>query len=144
MPARQGSDKEAVERLRAVPLFAGCSDRELAQLAGSLKPVSFEAGRNIVTEGEQGVGLHIIVDGRTRVLVGGNEVRALGPGDFFGEIALLDPGPRTASVVADTPVETLSLSVWNFRSTLKEHPAIALPMLEEMARRVRATESAGA
>jgi CRP/FNR family cyclic AMP-dependent transcriptional regulator len=138
--AARGADKEALEQLKAVPLFSGCSVRELRSLATYLKEVRFQPGRRIVSEGDVGVGLHVILEGRTSVLVGDQRVRELGPGDFFGEIALLDRGPRTATVVADTPVRTLSLSSWNFRSTLKEHPSLAIKMLEELARRVRAAD----
>jgi CRP-like cAMP-binding protein len=63
--------------------------------------------------------------------VGGRTRRRLGPGSFFGEISLLDRGPRTATVVAETPVRALSLSAWNFRAALKEHPSLAVKMLEE-------------
>ena len=69
--------------------------------------------------------------------VGGRTRRRLGPGSFFGEISLLDRRPRTATVVAETPVRALSLSAWNFRAALKEHPSLAVKMLEELASRVR-------
>jgi CRP-like cAMP-binding protein len=69
--------------------------------------------------------------------VGGRTRRRLGPGSFFGEISLLDRGPRTATVVAETPVRALSLSAWNFRAALKEHPSLAVKMLKELASRVR-------
>jgi CRP-like cAMP-binding protein len=140
MAARRGADKEALERLKAVPLFSGCSPRELASLSSYLKEVRFQPGRQIVTEGDVGVGLHVIVEGEANVLVGDSVKRRLGPGDFFGEIALLDRGPRTATVTAETPVRTMSLSAWNFRSALKEHPTMAVKMLEEMARRIRLAE----
>jgi CRP/FNR family transcriptional regulator, cyclic AMP receptor protein len=139
MAARGRADKQLVEQLKTVPLFSGCSDRELASLGTFLREVSFPAGREIVKKGQTGTGLHVIVEGETKVVVGDRTRRRLGPGAFFGEISLLDRGPRTATVVAETPVRTLSLSSWNFRAALKEHPSLAVKMLEELASRIRTT-----
>ena len=135
----RGSNKELAEQLKAVPLFSGCSARELASLSRFLQEVKYPAGRQIVKEGHVGSGLHVILEGETKVVTGDRTRRRLGPGAFFGEIALLDRGPRTATVVAETPVRTLSLSVWNFRAALKEHPTMAVKMLEELASRLRAS-----
>jgi CRP/FNR family transcriptional regulator, cyclic AMP receptor protein len=137
MAGRGRADKQLVERLQAVPLFSGCSTRELASLSQFLRVVEFPAGREIVKQGASGTGLHVLMEGETKVLVGNRTRQRLGPGDFFGEISLLDRGPRTATVVAETPVRTMSLSSWNFRAALKEHPSMAIKMLEELARRVR-------
>lgn len=131
---------EKVELLRAVPLFQGCSDRQLANIVASTKEVHFEAGREICHEGESGVGLHLVLEGETKVEIGGRTKRRLGPGAFFGEIALLDGGPRSATVVAETDVTTMSLPTWAFRSTLKANPTLALKMLEELCRRLRTSE----
>jgi len=137
MAGRKRADKQLVEQLKTVPLFSGCSARELGSLGVFLREVSFPAGREILQKGQSGTGLHVITEGEVKVLVGGGSGRRLGPGAFFGEISLLDRGPRTATVVAETPVRTLSLSSWNFRAALKEHPSIAVKMLEELARRIR-------
>jgi CRP-like cAMP-binding protein len=138
--ARRGRvDKELVERLKTVPLFSGCSTRELASLSQFLKVVDFPTGRAIVKQGDTGAGLHILLEGETKVVVGDRTRQRLRPGDFFGEISLLDRGPRMATVVAETPVRTMSLSSWNFRAALREHPSMAIKMLEELARRVRTT-----
>ena len=75
------------------------------------------------------------------MVVGDRTRQRLRPADFFGEISLLDRGPRMATVVAETPVRTLSLSSWNFRAALKEHLSMAVKMLEELARRVRTTSA---
>jgi CRP/FNR family transcriptional regulator, cyclic AMP receptor protein len=139
MAGRRRADKQLVEQLKTVPLFSGCSDRELASLGRFLREVNFPAGREILKKGQTGTGLHVIVEGETRVVVGDRTRRRLGPGAFFGEISLLDRGPRTATVVAETPVRTLSLSSWNFRAALKEHPSLAVKMLEELASRIRTT-----
>jgi CRP/FNR family transcriptional regulator, cyclic AMP receptor protein len=140
MAGRGRVDKELVERLKTVPLFSGCSTRELASLSQFLRVVDFPAGRAIVKEGNTGTGLHVLLEGETKVVIGDRTRQRLGPGDFFGEISLLDRGPRTATVVAETPVRTLSLSSWNFRAALKEHPSMAIKMLEELARRVRTAD----
>lgn len=131
---------EYVDQLKAVPLFAGCSGRELKSIAASVKEVHFPAGRTICKEGESGVGLHVVIDGETKVQVKGRTKRRLGPGAFFGEVALLDGGPRSATVIAETDVTTLSLPVWSFRSVLKANPSLSLKMMEELGRRLRSSE----
>jgi CRP/FNR family transcriptional regulator, cyclic AMP receptor protein len=141
MAGRGRVDKELVERLKTVPLFSGCSTRELASLSQFLRVVDFPAGRAIVKQGATGTGLHVLLEGQTKVVVGGRTRRRLGPGDFFGEISLLDRGPRMATVIAETPVRTLSLSSWNFRAALKELPSMAIKMLEELAHRIRTTSA---
>lgn len=132
---------EKVELLRNVPMFQGCSVRELSSILASTKEVHFEAGKEICREGDKGVGLHVVIEGETKVQIGGRTKRRLGPGAFFGEIGLLDGGPRSATVIAETDVRTLSLPVWAFRSTLEAHPTLALKMLEEVCQRLRTSET---
>jgi CRP-like cAMP-binding protein len=84
--------------------------------------------------------MHVIMAGEVKVMVGDRTRRRLGPGAFFGEIALLDGGPRTASVVAETPVRTFAITSWNFRAVLKSHPSLPLKMLEEVCSRLRENE----
>lgn len=132
---------EKVALLRNVPMFQNCSDRELNSILSSTKEVHFEAGREICHEGDEGVGLHVVVEGETKVQIRGRTKRRLGPGAFFGEIALLDGGPRSATVIAETEVTTLALPVWAFKSTLKAHPSLAFKMLEEVCRRLRTNEN---
>jgi CRP/FNR family cyclic AMP-dependent transcriptional regulator len=129
------------ELLKTIPIFSSCSRKELDGIASIVKEVEFPAGRVICKEGETGVGLHVVVEGETSVQIGGRTRRRLGPGAFFGEIALLDGGPRTATVVADTPVKTLSIAAWTFRSMIKTQPGLALKMLEETCRRLRTAET---
>lgn len=136
MPSRR-SKSDLVTRLKTIPMFAGCSQRELQAISAIVKEVEFDAGEVICQEGETGVGLHIVVSGETKVLVGGRTRRRLGAGAFFGEIALIDGGPRSASVVAETPVSTMSIPAWSFRSVLKSQPSLSLKMLEELCRRLR-------
>lgn len=129
---------DVIARLANVPLFTGCSKRELALIARSAKEVAHREGTVIAREGEPGVGLFVILDGRCEVTVGGRRKATLGPGDFFGEIALLDGGPRTATVTALTDVKLAGLTGWVFRGLITEHPRIALKTLEALAGRLRA------
>lgn len=140
MARKRQTDSQLVTFVKTVPIFSSCTHKELKGVATSGKEVSFEAGRVICKEGETGVGLHIILEGEVKVLVGGRTRRRLGPGAFFGEIALLDGGPRSASVVAETPVRTFAITSWNFRSVLKEHPSMPVKMLEEVCKRLRENE----
>jgi len=129
-------------RLAAVPIFSGCSRKELAIIARAAKPVAHNAGAVIAREGERGIGLFLILEGTCTVSIGGRKKSTLGPDQFFGEIALLDGGPRTATVAADTDVRLLGLTEWMFRGLLAEHPSIALKTLESVAGRLRAVATA--
>ncbi len=132
-----------VERLSRVPIFAGCSKRDLQTIAKVVKPVDHPAGSVVAAEGEPGAGLFVIDRGEADVTIGGRKLNHLGPGDFFGEMALLDGGPRTATVTATTDLALFALSEWVYRGLLTEHPTIALRTLEAMAARLRrATKAA--
>jgi CRP/FNR family cyclic AMP-dependent transcriptional regulator len=137
MARSKGSAAKFIERLRTVPLFSNLNDRQLRFIVGQGKEVFFPAGREICKQGETGLGMHVVLEGQTKVQVNGRTRAKLGPGAFFGEIALLDGGPRTASVIAETDVHTLAIPHWNFRSLLKEQPPMALKMLEEVCKRLR-------
>lgn len=132
----------AIEMLGKVPLFEGLSKRELETVFTSCKEQEFVEGREIVEQGSSGVGFHLILDGEVEVLKGGKLAASLGPGTFFGEMSLLDGGPRSATVRAKTPVRTVSLTSWEFRPLLERTPSIAIKLLEELCRRLRATEPA--
>jgi CRP-like cAMP-binding protein len=125
-------------KLGNVPIFSGCSKRELSVIARAAKEVSHRAGTVIAREGERGIGLFLILEGECSVSIGGRARAKLGPGDFFGEVALLDGGPRTATVTAVTPVRLVGITGWVFRGLLMEHPSIALKTLEAVAGRLRA------
>jgi CRP-like cAMP-binding protein len=132
-------------QLARVPLFSGCSNRDLQLIARVVKDVKHPAGTVIAREGEPGVGLFVIVEGQAEVTIGGKRKAKLGPGDFFGEIALLDGGPRTATVTTLTDVKLLGLTEWVFRGLMQEHPGIAVKTLQQMAGRLRdATKAATA
>ncbi len=124
-------------KLANVPIFSGCSKRELALIARAAKEVVHRQGTTIAREGERGIGLFLILEGQCEVTIGGKRKAKLGPGDFFGEIALLDGGPRTATVTALTNVKLIGITGWVFRGLLMEHPSIALKTLEAVAGRLR-------
>jgi CRP/FNR family transcriptional regulator, cyclic AMP receptor protein len=131
--------------LHNVPIFSDCSPKDLSAVARGLKEVNHKAGTVIAREGDPGVGLFVIVDGEAKVTIGGKLKTKLGPGEFFGEIALLDGGPRTATVTAETDMKLLGLTEWVFRGLLQGHPAIAVKTLQAMAGRLRsATKTATA
>ena len=128
--------------LSKVPMFAACSQRELQTVARAVREVTHKAGTVIAREGEPGIGLFIITDGTASVTIGGSKKGTITPGEFFGEIALLDGGPRTATVTADTDVRLLGLTEWVFRGLVQEHPSIAVKTLQAMAARLRSATKA--
>ena len=132
------AEASAVSQISKVPIFSGCSKRELAIIARASKVVSHKEGTVIAREGERGIGLFLIIGGQCKISIGGKTKAKLGPGDFFGEVALLDGGPRTATVTAMTPVRLIGITGWVFRGLLMEHPSIALKTLEAVAGRLRA------
>jgi CRP-like cAMP-binding protein len=122
-----------VELLRNVPLFRDLDQRELEHLARSLRERRFNAGQTVAAEGEHGVGFFIIEDGKATVYVRGVERRELGPGDHFGEVALIGDRVRTATVTAETDLGTLVTSVWEFRGFVKNDPDVAWKLLQHLA-----------
>lgn len=132
--------KQAIDMLKSVPLFEGLSKRELDSVYNAGKQVEFEAGHDIVEEGHTGIGFHLILDGEVDVLVSGRKRAALGRGDYFGEMSLLDGGPRSATCRTKTEVQTLSLTPWAFLSLVERNPSIARKLLVELSRRLRALE----
>src|SRR3990170_1477867 len=112
--------KDAVAMLKQVPLFEGLSRRELEQILKVAKEIEFDEGHAIVEEGATGVGFHLIMEGEAHVLVGGRKRATLRSGDYFGEMSLLDGGPRSATVRASTPLRTLALTSWAFLPLLEK------------------------
>jgi CRP-like cAMP-binding protein len=129
------------DSLRAVPLFAELSNRELRQLAESMHEKSYSAGDDVVTQGEGGVGFFVILEGSARVSVGGHEERVLPAGSYFGEMALLDGSQRSASITAAEPLRCAGMTAWHFRPFVRDHPDIAWALLTALAKRVREAEA---
>jgi CRP-like cAMP-binding protein len=134
---------DVVESLKGVPLFRGVKDRELGRLAKVMRESSFAEGAAITTEGRSGIGFFVIEEGNATVSLRGEIVRTLGPGDHFGEIALIDEGPRSATVTASTDLHCRGMAAWEFRSFVQEHPEVAWPLLETLASRLRDAEGRG-
>ena len=126
-----------VDSLGEVPLFAELAPRDLRRLADSMQEKSFEAGKEIVSEGKGGVGFFVILEGTARVTQGGEERGQLRPGDYFGEMALIDGNDRTASVHAESDLRCAAMTTWNFRPFVKDHPDIAWSLLKALVKRVR-------
>jgi len=122
------------ELLDNVPMFAGLTRQERQAIVGSMKGRSLEPGETIAVEGETGVGFFVIESGTARVTVGGEERRTLGPGDYFGEIALISRAPRSATVTADTPVRCWGLTSWEFRPIVQDNASVAWSLLESLAK----------
>lgn len=131
----------SVELLQRVPLFAGLDPKELGRLSGSFKERTFPAGESVATEGEGGAGFFVIESGEAVVKVHGEERGRLGPGDYFGDIAMIDQGDRTASIEAESELKTYGLTFWDFRPLVESDARIAWPLLQVMAKRLRAAES---
>lgn len=131
------ASRKVAELLAKVPIFSGCTKRELEAILNAAKDVSHPDGHVIAREGDRGVGFFLILDGTAKVTRGGKRLASLGRGDFFGEISLLDRGPRTATVTATSPIELIGITAWVFRGLLEEHPSIAMKMLEVIAGRLR-------
>lgn len=129
-----------VDLLKQVPLFQGLDDKSLKKLAATFIDRSFVEGKELAIEGSGGVGFFVIESGEARVTVDGEERRVLGPGDFFGEVALLDAGLRTATVTATSDGKMYGLTQWQFRPLVEENASIAWPLLQAMAKRTRELE----
>jgi CRP-like cAMP-binding protein len=137
MKLRGSETNTIVEMLQKTPLWSGLTEKELKVIARSFKELKYESGDVIVRKGEAGIGFYLIADGTVEVRANGRVLSKLGPGQFFGEMALLDDQPRSADVVALEPSRCLALSSWSFKSILSEHPKMAVKLLQESARRSR-------
>jgi CRP/FNR family cyclic AMP-dependent transcriptional regulator len=134
------SKKDILAMLGRVPLFEGFSKRELEAVYNSAKVTEFSPGKPVVEEGATGVGFHLILEGEAAVTVGGRKRAVLRSGDYFGEMSLIDGGPRSATVRADTRVRTFGLTSWAFLPLIDDHPSMARKMLVEVSRRLRNVE----
>ena len=127
---------EATELLGRVPLFSGLDPRELETISRTVHERTFNAGDTVAEEGQGGVGFFVIKSGEAKVTVGGDEVRRLGPGDYFGEIALISEGTRTATVTAESELQCYGLTPWEFRPLVQTNAGIAWKILQALAKQV--------
>jgi CRP/FNR family cyclic AMP-dependent transcriptional regulator len=128
------------ELLSRVDLFHGLTSAELKTVLGQSKEMSFRPGEVVAAEGSKAGRFYLILGGEATVDVGGRYRPSLGPGDYFGEISLIDGGPRSATVTAVTELQTLSIASFNFRALLKEQPPLAIKLLAQLCRRLRSSE----
>jgi CRP/FNR family cyclic AMP-dependent transcriptional regulator len=126
--------QQAADLLQRVPIFSDLDRKELERIAASMKQRTFEAGDNVTQEGTGGVGFFVIEEGEARVTIGGEERRRLGPGDYFGEVALLNESARTATIVAETDLRCYGLTSWEFRPLVETHGSIAWKLLQAMSK----------
>ena len=131
----------SIDDLARVPLFAGLSQGDLSKVIGIAKEVRFEPGTPVVEVDKSGVGFHLVLEGAAEVQVGGEVVATFGPGDYFGEMSVLDGKPRSATVVATSALTTLSIPAWNFEGLLTKHPSMMRSLLNELSARIRRSES---
>lgn len=136
------STDPALTDLRQVDLFADLSPKDLKVLAGLAKLQRFGDGDLIVQQGTESARLHVIVEGTARVMLGDRELATLGPGDYFGEISVIDRKPRTADVVAAGPVVTRSLASFSLRPALVKNPDLMMKLFVKVCERLRNTEAA--
>lgn len=129
-----------VEVLRKVPLFQDFDDDDLERLSRQMKERTFPEGAAVTTEGDTGAGFFVIAEGNATVSVGGETKTSLGPGDYFGEIALIDEGVRSASITAATDLRCYGLTPWEFRPFVEEHPQVAWKLLKTLAGLLRTAQ----
>ena len=125
-----------IEALRRAPLFAELGRRELGRIAAGMSQRTFPAGTTVAREGEVGVGFFVVDAGRAKVCARGREIGELGPGDHFGEVALILETPRTATVTAETELRCYAMTSWEFRRLAETNVAITWKVLETLARRL--------
>ena len=126
-----------LEHLAEIPLFSALSKRDLARIAKASNEITVQAGHVLVDQGDAGREAFLIIEGTATVKRNGRKVGTLGPGNSIGEMALLDHGPRTATVTADTELTALVLSAREFAGVIEEVPGLAQKLLGELAARVR-------
>lgn len=131
------TNKQIVHALEGVPLFSRCSARDLKGVARHVETLDIGAGRDVVRQGDDGDALFVVLTGSLEVNRDGTVVRSLVPGDYFGELALLDPAPRAATVTATEATELAAISVRMFKVLLREIPGLGAKLLADLAARVR-------
>ncbi|HYZ76610.1 MAG TPA: cyclic nucleotide-binding domain-containing protein [Gaiellaceae bacterium] len=130
--------------LQRVPLFSDLTRKDLERIGSSMKERRFEPDDTLTVEGRGGVGFFVIEDGYARVSVHDEERGRLGPGDYFGEIALISEGSRTATITAETPIKAWGMTMWDFRPLVEGNAEISWKMLQAMAKQLHAAESRAA
>jgi len=128
------------EFLARVPIFANCTPSEIEAIVAVAQESAFQEGQIIVTQGTPGQAFYLILSGRVEIIRDAQSLGAFGPGDFFGEMSLLDQAPRSATIKALEPTLCMMLSSWDFKALLEQHPSIAVKLLEILSRRLRVAD----
>jgi CRP-like cAMP-binding protein len=129
-----------IDQLRQVPLFHGLPDAALKHVLDIGKQIRHAPGDPVLEEDRSGVGFHLILSGSAVVTVGGAEVARFGPGDYFGEMSIIDGRPRSASVTAVDDLTTLAITAWEFEGLMEHHPSMMRVLLIELSGRIRQIE----
>jgi CRP-like cAMP-binding protein len=132
--------RAGTQLLAGVPLFAGLSTKHLKRIRDLAEPADYMAGASLVKEGTEGDAFFVILEGLAKVVVGKRTINRLMPGDYFGEISLLDGGLRSASVVSETPLKVLVIDRARFLKLIESEGSIAIALLETTARAIRRTD----
>ncbi len=132
--------KAPVDLIKSVPLFSDLDNRELKEVAESMKERTFAAGETVTQEGTGGAGFFVVEEGSATVSVGGQDVRTIGAGDYFGEIGLIADIDRTATITADTDLHCYGMTFWDFRPLVESNASIAWKLLQAMAQRLKEAE----
>ncbi len=142
MKLLRSENDAVVDMLEKSPLWSGIGKQDFKEIVKLAKQSKFASGDFIVRKGEEGAGFYLVLDGAVEIRSDGNTLSRLGPGQFFGEMSVVDAQPRSADVVAVEPSRVLVLSAWSFKSLVSERPRIAVKMLQEFVRRLRNTDRA--
>ena len=135
------TSQEKRAKLESVPLFRDCSAEVLDRLAGATAEFQFAADAPIVQQGQVGNGLYIVVSGGVSIVAGSDQLARLGPGDFFGELSVIDQQPRTASAYAVGETVCLALASWDLMAVLEQDPHVSINLLKGLAARLRAADA---
>jgi len=135
-------NKQIITLLKKTPLFANTSEKSLETMLKSAVQKTVAPGGKVVQEGQGGVGFYLILEGKAEVIKDGVKLAELGTGNFFGELSVIDGQLRTADVIAVTETKCWILTQWAMKSIISNHPEVAQSMLEELVRRLRATDAA--
>jgi CRP-like cAMP-binding protein len=131
-----------IDRLSQVPMFSACSRKDLGTVARYADELSVDAGQVLIKEGDAGREFYVIVEGKASLTRGGREIAVLGPGSYFGELALLDGQKRDATVTTSTPTELLVVGIREFATLLEDVPQLSRKLLAGMARRLHQLDGA--
>jgi CRP/FNR family cyclic AMP-dependent transcriptional regulator len=142
MKQRVTASDPVIEMLERASLWSGLDRKDLKFIVKLSKERKYETGDVIVRKGEVTVGFYLILDGSVEIMSNGTTLSKLGPGQFFGEMSVVDNQPRSADVVAIEPSRCLVLTAWSFNALISKHPKIALKILQEFVRRLRDTNKA--